>query len=126
MSEMSYTPYTPLKPVEEDPFAGRYAKWTQLALGFMKPSSTEPPFVLLQMLFETSPQVFTLISPLHSNDENDVLHYSLLVKTPYRSATVHINGFWKNDFKITGVSMITSDNVSGKVDCGIIATFVKN
>lgn len=124
---MSYTPYTPYTPKahipEHDPFEGSYGKWMTLAMTGMKPVTTKPEFILLQFLFDTSPSLFVITSPLHSNDDTDCLHFSVLVKSPFRSATLHINGFWKTDFRITSVTMMTSDNISGRVDCGAIVTF---
>ena len=91
-----------------DIFAPYYDNWMTVAFTKIKPSSWSDLFPLIQSHYRSSPEKFVVTSPLHQNDAEDTLHFSVEFKIPYSTYRFHIYGFYKNVFVITKITYMNN------------------
>ena len=59
----------------------------------------------IQNLYYTNPECFKVISDIHQNDINDVLHFSVEVKQSRLTCRLHFNGYLKNGFIVSFITL---------------------
>ena len=91
-----------------DVFAPFYSSWMDKAFSVFKPTTFSDVFPIIQYQYRQTPDKFKVISPLHQNDENDKLHFSVELSLPYLSYRFHIYGYYKNVFIIQRVEYTVS------------------
>lgn len=87
-----------------DIFTPYYSHWMNMAFAKMKPDSWSDLFPLMQYHYRSSPDKFVVTSPLHQNDAQDNLHFSVEFKLPYTTYRFHIYGYYKNIFVIQKIT----------------------
>jgi len=72
----------------------------------LNPSKSSYIYRAIQALYKDNPNRLSIFSGLHQNDDKDVLHYSVLVRTEHRcNIILHFNGYYKNFFIVKNITM---------------------
>lgn len=91
-----------------DIFAPYYNLWMDKAFTKMKPATWCDLFPLVQYHYRSAPEKFVVCSPLHQNDAQDDLHFSVEFLLPYTTYKFHIYGYYKNIFVIQKITYMNN------------------
>jgi hypothetical protein len=105
---------------EKDMFPpAMYERSIKNCLTNLCPSKSTYLFRTVQTLYKDNPKRFYIVSGLHQNDENDVMHYSIKIQLEHCSMLLHFNGYYKTFFVIRNITTVEAGETK------LVADFVK-